>query len=157
MEIIATRKKEEKIAHVLCGNLLMALCSLVLGFLFASSKNLSSTQIIIIYVIFIGFAVLATTLGIINIIFCKRVNKQPQNAILLNEDKLVLFTTEEITINIKDIVEIKGRRYLKQYDLVPYIDNSGVLYIKTQNKKYKLENIQNIQKVKKQLQEMVNV
>ena len=155
MEIIATRKKETKVAHVLILNILIAFCSLILGFLFASIKNINSTQVIIVYVIFIGIAVLAITLGIINLVFCKRVNKQPENAILLNNDKLILHTTEEVSVNISDIIEIKGRRYLKQDDVVPYIADSGVLYIKTQNKTYKLENIENVNKVKQQLQNII--
>ena len=156
MTVIATRKREKDISYVLGRNILLAISSFIMGSVLFSS-NPSYLPAVIISAVLYLLMILLIGLGIKDYKFNKRINELPEVALYKHYSKLVICNEEESTISIKDIQKIKSRRYIKTaFGLAHYISKEGVLIIKTKDKLYKLESIEEVKKIHKFLEDWMN-
>lgn len=156
MELIATRKKEKDISYVLVRNLILSIFAFIMAGVAFIGGDPSFLPVAIIGIVFLLIGILFIVFGIKDIRFNKRINKLPDEALCKHYSKLVICNEEETTINFKDIQDISCRRYIKtSFGLVQYISREGVIKIKTHEKTYKIENVEEVKEVTKMLNNLI--
>lgn len=139
-------------------NILLAVAAFVLGGVAFFETDSLVLSVAVIGIVCYILGILFIALGIKDYIFKVRINKLPEEALCKHYKKLLIFNEKEITINIKDIQEIKSRRYIKtSFGLVHYISREGVLKIRTNNKTYKVENVNNVKEIHKLLNDWIKI
>lgn len=151
MEVIAFRKYEKKpirrlVDWVVPGGLLFCF-SLIMICAYVNDPEFFIVQLLAMMV-FVLPALWGIGCGIKQYkrnIYC---NKLPKEALYKERNTLKIIDKEEITLNISDIIKVRGRRYVGFDATGPCFETHGVLTIKTTSKKYVLENIEDIEEVK---------
>ena len=148
MEIIATRKKEEKPSYWLIQKIILASFAFIMGSVAFFGSDPSFLPVAIIGVVCFSIGLLLICCGIKTYIKDKFNNKLPDEVLFKHYNKLIIVDKEEITVNLIDIISIKARRYLK-FQFVPYVADYGVLKIKTKSKTYILQNVDKVKEIEK--------
>ena len=148
MELIAVRKKEEKPSYWLIQKILLASFAFILGGVAFFAGDPSFIAVAIIGAVCVVLGLLLIVFGIIDYIKDKRSSKLPNEVLFKHYNKLIIADEEKTTINLKDILSIKAKGYLKFY-FVLYFTDYGVLKIKTKDKTYTIQYVDKVKEVKK--------
>ncbi len=152
MTVIATRKREKNITYTLVRNIILACFAFAMSCLLFFYSDPSIVAVAIAGSLCALLGIVVVLLGIKDFKFNKRVNRLPETALCKHYNKLIVCNQEETIINIKDIKEIKSRRYIKtSFGFAQYVSKEGILKIKTNERVYKLENVEDVKEIHKQL------
>lgn len=146
-EIVAIREKKKvnKVFNISVMAILSAVCIIfgIVTFFQPEVENAVTlgTVLVVLGVVFIGliFLILKAIKRI------EKTNTYPEPAVVIEGEFLYVVTDKLEKIPLKDIKKVKGNNEIVTGVFVRVIKSSGNLTIKTENKKYVLTQIKNVQ------------